>query len=119
MHRAEPVRSPPLRVPEALRSHRCGSCLVLRRHGQSSRPGLGGSADLGFPVFSRGLELSVQKADLNGDSIVTREEIKRFGQQTAHRNVHRLLMHFDAAGTNHGGLVTEAEIDVYGFPRFS
>lgn len=53
-------------------------------------------------------------ADQNRDGVVAREEMELFGTQKPHRNLSRLLMHFDKADTNHDGRVTQDEIDAYG-----
>lgn len=53
-------------------------------------------------------------ADHNGDGIVYRDEMERFGYQAPHRDHARLMMHFDAADKDHNGLVTQDEIDAYG-----
>lgn len=53
-------------------------------------------------------------ADHNRDGVVTREEMELFGTQKPHRNLSRLLMHFDRADVNHDRLVTQDEIDAYG-----
>lgn len=53
-------------------------------------------------------------ADHNRDGELTRAEMERFGQQKPHRNAGRLMMHFDAADTNHDQVVDSAEVDAYG-----
>ncbi len=53
-------------------------------------------------------------ADHNRDGIVYRDEMDKFGRSEPHRDVDRLLFHFDAADTNKDGQVNQAEIDVYG-----
>ena len=40
--------------------------------------------------------------------------MERFGKQLPHRNVEQLLRNFDSADTDHDGIVTQIEIDVYG-----
>lgn len=40
--------------------------------------------------------------------------MERFGKQKPHRNVDHLLRNFDDADTNHDGIVTQEEIDIYG-----
>ena len=37
-----------------------------------------------------------------------------FGKQKPHRDVEQLLRNFDAADTNHDGIVSQEEIDAYG-----
>ena len=54
------------------------------------------------------------RADHNHDGVVTRDEMELFGNQAAHRNATRLMMHFDAADSDDDNRVTQAEIDVYG-----
>ncbi|MCA9061671.1 MAG: hypothetical protein KDA96_01350 [Planctomycetaceae bacterium] len=53
-------------------------------------------------------------ADHDRDGILTRDEMLKFGQQKPHRNGPRLMMHFDAADTNHDQIVDASEIDAYG-----
>ena len=53
-------------------------------------------------------------ADHDSDGIVYRHEMESFGRSAPHRDVNRLLFHFDAADTNKDGQVNQAEIDVYG-----
>ncbi len=53
-------------------------------------------------------------ADHDRDGIVYRDEMESFGRSAPHRDVNRLLFHFDAADTNKDGQVNQAEIDVYG-----
>ena len=53
-------------------------------------------------------------ADHDRDGIVYRSEMESFGRSKPHRDVNRLLFHFDAADTNKDGQVNQAEIDVYG-----
>ncbi len=40
--------------------------------------------------------------------------MESFGRSEPHRDVNRLLFHFDAADTNKDGQVNQAEIDGYG-----
>ena len=40
--------------------------------------------------------------------------MERFGKQMSHRNVDALLGNFDAADSDHDGIVTQSEIDIYG-----
>ena len=53
-------------------------------------------------------------ADHDRDGIVYRNEMESFGRSKPHRDVNRLLFHFDAADTNKDGQVNQAEIDAYG-----
>jgi hypothetical protein len=53
-------------------------------------------------------------ADHDRDGIVYRNEMELFGRSKPHRDVNRLLFHFDAADTNKDGQVNQAEIDAYG-----
>ena len=53
-------------------------------------------------------------ADHDRNGIVYRNEMESFGRSKPHRDVNRLLFHFDAADTNKDGQVNQAEIDAYG-----
>ena len=53
-------------------------------------------------------------ADHDGDGVVTREEMRRFGTQKPHRDAPRLMRHFEAADTNRDGRVDAAEVEAYG-----
>ena len=74
-------------------------------------------------LISSNLYLSIQPwergawdaADHNRDGILTRQEMEKFGNQRAHRNGKRLLMHFDAADVNRDQIVDDQEIEDYGY----
>jgi len=68
----------------------------------------------GNPVGDVGPNGPWGQADHNRDGRLTREEMRLFGTQMPHRDVDRLLMHFDAADRDKDGIITQPEIDAYG-----
>ena len=83
--------------------------------GRRGNPGdAGPGPSYGNPVGDVGPNGPWGQADHNRDGQVTREEMRLFGTQMPHRDVDRLLMHFDAADRDKDGIITQPEIDAYG-----
>ena len=80
-------------------------------------PGPGGAGpSYGNPVGSPGPNGPWSAADHDRDGLVTRQEMESFGKEKPHRDVERLMFHFDKADTNKDGSVNQSEIDAYATP---
>ena len=98
-----------------------------RRAGGPGGPGPGGPGpggagpgpSYGNPVGSPGPNGPWSAADHDRDGLVTRQEMESFGKEKPHRDVERLMFHFDKADTNKDGSVNQSEIDAYATPMGS